>query len=153
MDLTTGDFLTTEVEAESALLTELERLRPAEIIYPAEADRVARSAAGDSNWIVSGYDDWTFAPETAVFTVREHFKVASLDGFGLKDRTAAIGAAGGALHYLDAKSAARRETPHAPLVLSTHAIFSRSITRRCGIWKSSNRCITTLRATPRSTAR
>ena len=38
--------------------------------------------------------------EEAVFTVRDHFKVASLDGFGLKDRTAAIGAAGGALHYL-----------------------------------------------------
>ena len=41
-----------------------------------------------------------FAPETALFTVREHFKVASLDGFGLKDRTAAIGAAGAVLHYL-----------------------------------------------------
>ncbi len=35
-----------------------------------------------------------------MFTVRDHFKVASLDGFGLKDRTAAIGAAGAALHYL-----------------------------------------------------
>ena len=41
-----------------------------------------------------------FAPETALFSVREHFKVASLDGFGLKDRTAAIGAAGAVLHYL-----------------------------------------------------
>ncbi|HTA94656.1 MAG TPA: DNA mismatch repair protein MutS, partial [Verrucomicrobiae bacterium] len=49
---------------------------------------------------LNGYDDWTFAPETALFTVREHFKVASLDGFGLKDRNAAIGAAGGILHYL-----------------------------------------------------
>src|SRR6516162_3975414 len=36
-DLTTGDFLTTEVESEPALLTELQRLRPAEIIYPSEA--------------------------------------------------------------------------------------------------------------------
>src|ERR1039457_4004684 len=36
VDLTTGDFLTTEVEGEAALLTELERLRPAEIIYPSE---------------------------------------------------------------------------------------------------------------------
>ena len=35
-----------------------------------------------------------------MFTVREHFKVASLDGFGLRDRTAAIGAAGAVLHYL-----------------------------------------------------
>jgi DNA mismatch repair protein MutS len=32
--------------------------------------------------------------------VREHFKVASLDGFGLKDKTAATGAAAAILHYL-----------------------------------------------------
>jgi len=137
VDLTTGDFMTTELEAESALLTELERLRPAEIIYPGEAGAVrdllrgsgrnsvveneplTRPAAtlsppgrgegrgegsvtlkSNFGWILSGYDDWTFAPETALFTVRDHFKVASLDGFGLKDRTAAIGAAGAALHYL-----------------------------------------------------
>src|SRR5262245_37862091 len=39
-DLTTGDFLTTELEGEDALLTELLRLRPAEIIYPNEAATV-----------------------------------------------------------------------------------------------------------------
>jgi DNA mismatch repair protein MutS len=99
VDLTTGDFLTTELENDSALLAELERLRPAEIIFPAEAVSVRELLRGAFR-IISGYDDWTFAPETAVFTVREHFKVASLDGFGLKDKTAAVGAAGGALHYL-----------------------------------------------------
>src|SRR5260221_9332785 len=138
-DLTTGDFLTTELEGEAALLTELQRLRQAEIVYPSEAIAVrellrgeARSArlgqnapapsalappgaAGNGqtknsetnhpnsspfSWILNGYDDWVFAPETAMFTVREHFKVASLDGFGLKDRSAAIGAAGAVLHYL-----------------------------------------------------
>src|SRR5580658_5402213 len=36
VDLTTGDFLTTELDDEAALLTELERLRPAEIIFPGE---------------------------------------------------------------------------------------------------------------------
>ncbi len=46
------------------------------------------------------YEDWVFAPETAMFTVREHFKVASLDGFGLKDCPAATGAAGAVIHYL-----------------------------------------------------
>jgi DNA mismatch repair protein MutS len=137
VDLTTGDFMTTELEAGPALLTELERLRPAEIIYPGESKAVRellRSGKGNSNvenkpftrpaatlsppgqgegrgegsvalksnfgWILSSYDDWTFAPETALYTVRDHFKVASLDGFGLKDRMAAIGAAGAALHYL-----------------------------------------------------
>src|SRR6266540_3782388 len=34
VDLTTGDFLTTELECDTTLLTELERLRPAEIIFP-----------------------------------------------------------------------------------------------------------------------
>ena len=46
------------------------------------------------------HDDWVFAPKTAQFTLRDHFKVAALDGFGLKDRAAAIGAAGAVLHYL-----------------------------------------------------
>jgi DNA mismatch repair protein MutS len=125
VDLTTGDFMTTELEAGAALLTELERLRPAEIIYPSESvavrellgsrpakrDESAQTSPGDGQraftsaatgqgWILNGYDDWTFAPETALYTVRDHFKVASLDGFGLKDRTAAIGAAGAVLHYL-----------------------------------------------------
>jgi DNA mismatch repair protein MutS len=139
VDLTTGDFLTTELDGEAALLAELQRLRPVEIIYPGEANAVRDLLRGESrvtnpaqsnspgplapssqtavdaesknhqpglrgapasSWILIGYDDWVFAPETAVFTVRDHFKVASLDGFGLKDRTAAIGAAGAVLHYL-----------------------------------------------------
>jgi DNA mismatch repair protein MutS len=144
VDLTTGDFLTTELENDAALLAELERLRPAEIIFPTEAvslhdllrgrsapltpslspsdgERVAKPGEGSvtsrSNfgWVVSGYDDWTFAPDTAFFTVREHFKVASLDGFGLKDRTAAIGAAGGALHYLTQNL--RRDVKHLTRIL------------------------------------
>ena len=109
VDLTTGDFLTTELENESALLAELERLRPAEIIFPTEATSL-RDLLRGAFQILSGYDDWTFAPETAFYTVKEQFKVASLDGFGLKDKTAAIGAAGGALHYLTQNL--RRDVKH-----------------------------------------
>jgi DNA mismatch repair protein MutS len=99
VDLTTGDFKVTELDTEAALLAELERLRPAEIIIPAEAGRLRELLQG-SFAILGGYDDWVFLPETAVFTLREHFKVASLDGFGLKNKPAAIGAAGAVLHYL-----------------------------------------------------
>ena len=99
VDLTTGDFITTELENDAALFTELERLRPAEIILPTEATGL-REELKTVFPILSGYDDWTFAAETALYTVRDHFKVASLDGFGLKDRPAAVGAAGAALHYL-----------------------------------------------------
>jgi len=73
--------MTTELENDSALLAELERLRPAEIIFPGEATAL-RDLLRDSFKILNGYDDWTFAPETALYTVREQFKVASLDGLG-----------------------------------------------------------------------
>ncbi len=109
VDLTTGDFKATEVEGEGPLLTELERLRPAEIIYPAEASKL-REALQGAFPILNGYDDWVFAPETAHFTLKEHFKVASLDGFGLKNRFAAIGAAGAVLHYLSQHL--RRDVTH-----------------------------------------
>src|SRR6266850_3603678 len=99
VDLTTGSFKSTELTSESALLTELERLRPAEIIVPGEAGAL-QSLLKPAFPILNPYEDWVFAPETAQFTVRDHFKVASLDGFGLKYRTAAIGAAGAVLHYL-----------------------------------------------------
>ncbi len=109
VDLTTGDFLTTELENEATLLAELERLRPAEIIFPTEATQLRELLRGAFR-ILSGYDDWTFAPETAFYTVKEQFKVATLDGFGLKDKTAAIGAAGGVLHYLT--QSLRRDVKH-----------------------------------------
>ena len=99
VDLTTGNFRATELENENTFLTELERLRPAEIIYPSESTAL-RDLIEKPFPIVIGHEDWVFAPETAIFTVREHFKVATLDGFGLKDRTAAIGAVGAVIHYL-----------------------------------------------------
>ena len=109
VDLTTGDFKCTELNEAAALLTELERVRPAEIVIPGEATSL-RTLLQGSFPMLSGYDDWVFAPETAQFTLRDHFKVAALDGFGLKDRTAAVGAAGAALHYLTQHL--RRDTAH-----------------------------------------
>jgi DNA mismatch repair protein MutS len=46
VDLTTGDFLTTELESDAALLAELERLRPAEIILATEATSLRDSLRG-----------------------------------------------------------------------------------------------------------
>ena len=87
VDLTTGDFMTTEVEGGTEALTELQRLRPAELIYPGEAAAARellqganRRSDGESGnypppgegihhagygWILNGYDDWVFARETA----------------------------------------------------------------------------------------
>jgi len=99
IDLTTGDFKIAELENENTMLTELERLSPGEVIFPKESQQLAESIAPSVS-VLNGYDGWVFALETAEFTLKDHFKVAALDGFGLKGRAAAIGAAGGALHYV-----------------------------------------------------
>ena len=185
VDLTTGDFMTTEVEGDAeaahgtgaaaaggddlsggsgAVRDLLQGGSRGGRSAPALSHRMGRgtaaervsahcSAATGYGWILNGYDDWVFAPETALFTVREHFKVASLDGFGLKDRTAAIGAAGAVLHYLTQHLRRDVAQPDPHLVLPDGAITWRWTSPRCGTWKSSSRCITTRRGTRRSTAR
>ncbi|MCS7338051.1 MAG: hypothetical protein NZ739_07420, partial [Verrucomicrobiae bacterium] len=49
VDLTTGEFRATEVEGSTALLGELERMRPAEIIYPSEAAELRAVLTGASS--------------------------------------------------------------------------------------------------------
>ena len=109
IDLTTGDFRTTEVDSTTALQTELERLKPAEIVHPAEENRLLE-ALGGIRAVINEHEDWVFAADSAEYTLRDHFGVQSLDGFGLKGRHAATGAAGGALHYL--VNTLRRDVAH-----------------------------------------
>ena len=109
IDLTTGDFRTTEVDSPTALQTELERLKPAEIVHPAGENRLFE-ALGGIRAVVNEHEDWVFAVDSAEYTLRDHFGVQSLDGFGLKGRHAATGAAGGALHYL--VNTLRRDVTH-----------------------------------------
>jgi len=98
-DLTTGQFRVTDLDDATALVTELERLRPAELIHPSE-DAALASLLGGAFPSVHGHEDWVFLIETAQYAVQEHFQVGTLDGFGLRKRPAAIGAVGAVLHYL-----------------------------------------------------
>lgn len=99
IDLTTGAFRVTQLLGSAALAGELERVQPAEIIFPAE-DAGLESTLQGTTRALHAHEAWTFGEETAAHAVREHFGVASLDGFGLKGKKAAVGAAGAALHYL-----------------------------------------------------
>ncbi|PYJ41882.1 MAG: DNA mismatch repair protein MutS, partial [Verrucomicrobia bacterium] len=56
------------------------------------------------------YDSYAFLPEQAVFTLCEHFKVKSLDGFGCTQMPQAVAAAGAIVHYL--KHQLRRKIDH-----------------------------------------
>ncbi len=98
VDLTTGQFGAGEVPREE-LRGEIDRLAPAEVICP-EGDAELRERMEGGQWTLGEYEEWTFLPDAAQGTLREHFGVASLDGFGLGAAPAAVAAAGAALHYL-----------------------------------------------------
>ena len=105
VDLTTGDFRVTELADDAALADELARVQPAEVLVAEEQAGQFRELRG-----VVARDGYTFLHEQAHFTLREHFKVQSLDGFGCDAMPAAIGAAGAILHYL--KTELRRSLGH-----------------------------------------
>jgi DNA mismatch repair protein MutS len=111
LDLTTGEFFAGDFPGAEALRDALGRVQPAEIVV-AQGQRLdletsVLAVGGRCAYLVVEHDAWSFSAEAAEHTLREHFKTASLDGFGLtcasqgkKTIRGALGAAGGLMHYL-----------------------------------------------------
>jgi DNA mismatch repair protein MutS len=104
-DLTTGEFRLTQRQDRQALLDELARVSPSELLVSEEQKTQFKEI--DS---ALGYDSYAFLPEQAVFTLCEHFKTKSLDGFGCTHMPQAVAAAGAIIHYL--KHSLRRKIDH-----------------------------------------
>src|SRR5436190_3051131 len=102
-DLTTGEFRLMQLSSQAALADELARVGPSEILVSEEQRFPAIER-------VLAHDSYAFLPEQATFTLCEHFKTKSLDGFGCAEMPAAIGAAGTIVHYL--KHHLRRKIDH-----------------------------------------
>src|SRR5881396_1744363 len=104
-DLTTGEFRLTQLQDRQALLDELARVSPSELLVSDEQKTQFKDIAH-----ALGYDSYAFLPEQAVFTLCEHFKTKSLDGFGCMHMPQAVAAAGAIVHYL--KHSLRRKIDH-----------------------------------------
>ena len=76
-DLSTGEFRLTQLQDRQSLVDELARVSPSELLVSDEQKHDFNQIAG-----ALGYDSYAFLPEQAIFTLCEHFKVKSLDGFG-----------------------------------------------------------------------
>ncbi len=104
LDLTTGEFRTLEFEKEQELIDELYRLRPTEFVVPRKFKTARPTFFQDlSNaftFLVNELDDWRFDAQSSLRMLVEHFKVSSLDGFGLRGLSAAISASGSLISYL-----------------------------------------------------
>lgn len=115
LDLSTGELVVGDFESKDHLQDALSRYQPAEVVVPSgrraelEGDLVG-DRSGGLPFLLVEYDAWSFTPEAAEFTLKDQFKVASLDGLGLFPTgptgdvgigagKGAIAAAGGLLHY------------------------------------------------------
>jgi DNA mismatch repair protein MutS len=104
-DLSTGEFRLTQAQNRQSLLDELARVSPAELLISSEQ----KAQIGELDHALE-YDSYAFVLEQAIFTLCEHFKVKSLDGFGCAQMPAAVAAAGAVVHYL--KHQLRRNIDH-----------------------------------------
>jgi len=104
-DLSTGEFRITQLQDRQSLLDEIARVSPSELLVSDDQQEQFKEIGN-----ALGYDSYAFLPEQAVFTLCEHFKVKSLDGFGCTQMLQAVAAAGAIVHYL--KHQLRRKIDH-----------------------------------------
>ena len=102
-DVTTGDFMVTEVDKIRTLLDEVYKFSPAEIICN-EAFCMSgvdlEEIRNRLNISLYPLESWYFDDDLCVRTLKEHFRVGTLEGLGLKDYECAVIGAGALLTYL-----------------------------------------------------
>ena len=98
IDITTGEFFCTELTDghTNLVYSELARINPAELLIPKSL-----SDGQLKHYHCTPREDWYFALNRAQEALQRNFQVSTLDGFGLKDKTGAISAAGAIIQYMD----------------------------------------------------
>ena len=105
LDLASGRFTVFEVETRDLLLSEIERLKPAEILIPYTTDTELGKKASIQKRAPEEFD-----LKSAKRHLTEHFQVPNLKAFGCAHLRLALAAAGCLLQY--AKEMQRNALPH-----------------------------------------
>lgn len=111
LDISTGEFFVVSIEHDQGfqnILSEIARYRPAECIVPSAVPDALKERVRERGVVVTIFKDEEFSEQRARRTLMEHFRVASLAGYGCDGLPASIGAAGAALAYA-------KETQNSPL--------------------------------------
>ncbi|WP_182433231.1 DNA mismatch repair protein MutS [Clostridium sp. AM29-11AC] len=103
VDISTGDYLVTEVKSERTLLDEIFKFAPSEIIcneafYMSGVD--LEELKNRLHVVVTALENRFFSDDSCRRLLREHFHVNHLDGLGLSEYEAGTIAAGAVLSYL-----------------------------------------------------
>ncbi|MBQ8279378.1 MAG: DNA mismatch repair protein MutS [Roseburia sp.] len=103
VDVSTGDFHVTEVDSERKLMDEIHKFSPSEIVcnesfYMSGVDLDdMRHRLGIT---IYSLESWYFSDETTLNAIKQHFRVNSIEGLGLKDYSCGTVATGALLRYL-----------------------------------------------------
>ena len=102
-DISTGDFLVTEVETERELFDEINKFSPSEIIcnnafYMSGVD--LEELKNRYHVAVSALEPRFFGEEACRKILKEHFRVGALNGLGLEELGTGIIAAGAVMQYM-----------------------------------------------------
>ena len=103
-DVTTGEYLVTELDSQTKLMDELYKFMPSEIVCN-EAFYMSGMDLDDLknrlHMAIYSLEAWYFDDALCRETLQEHFKVASLEGIGLSDCECGMIASGALLKYLE----------------------------------------------------
>ena len=102
-DLSTGEFLVTELTDPSRLWAEIHRFSPKECLFADtfEDEEMFDRLKTELKVTLNDLPDWRFELDTARTELLEHFQTISLDGFGCEHLPTAISAAGALIYYLN----------------------------------------------------
>ncbi len=106
LDISSGRFLVLEAEGEAAMLAEVQRLNPAEVLL----NEAQPLPSVESRTGMRRCPPWEFELETATRLLNQQFGTKDLQGFGCAELHIALGAAGCLLQY--AKETQRTDLPH-----------------------------------------
>jgi DNA mismatch repair protein MutS len=107
LDLAAGRFCVQQLQGNEALLGELQRLNPAELVVNESVPLPADIATSHQ---LRRQPPWLFDTDSARRELNAQFGTRNLEGFGCEHMAAAIGAAGGLLEYV--KNTQRTRLPH-----------------------------------------
>lgn len=107
LDITSGRFVLQEVETEDALINEIARLNPAELLF---SDDFALSHTLKQRSGLCRRPAWHFEVSSARERLLSQFKATDLKGFGCDELNTAIAAAGALLQYV--KDTQQSALPH-----------------------------------------
>src|SRR5712671_6762077 len=100
LDISTGEFRAVQFEGEdrwSRLLHEADHFSPREVVFP---ERMKPAIQVFNGIAKTPIDDWLFDADYAARILKDQMRTATLEGFGLTDRPAAVGACGAVVHYV-----------------------------------------------------